>query len=258
MDLPVNRFKAALREGRHQLGIWNTIGGNTVPEMLMGAGFDWILLDTEHSLVEVTDMVAPLQAAGGYPEISPVLRPAWNDPVLIKRYLDMGAQTLMLPYIQNRAEAEAAVRAMRFPPEGMRGVAGLTRASRWGKVANYQAVAAQELCLIAQVETVEAMDQLEDIAGVEGVDAVFIGPSDLSASMGYPGQANHPEVVAAILDGFARLNAVGVPGGILAVNEDTARKCIAAGSAFTAIAVDAGLLARAVSDLRTLFRDVSP
>jgi len=254
MDLPKNRFKAALKEGRHQLGLWNAIGGNTVPEMLAGAGYDWVVLDTEHSPVEVTEVLPALQAFAAYPDCSPIVRPAINDTVLIKRHLDQGAQTLLLPYVQSAAEAKAALAAMTYPPKGVRGVAGLTRASRYGLVERYAARAEEELCLIVQVETKLALDRLEEIAGVEGVDGVFIGPSDLAASLGHPGNPGHADVVAAIEGAIGRLKRIGVPAGILALDKTFARRCIELGTAFTAVSVDLALLANAARALAREFR----
>src|SRR6056297_1929712 len=253
IDLPKNRFKARLQAGEGQLGIWNTIGGNTVPEMLGGAGFDWVLIDCEHAPVETVEVLTALQAIGQNPEVSAVVRPAANDPVLFKRLLDMGAQTFLVPYAQTAAEAEAAVRAMRYGPAGMRGMAGMTRATRYGKVADYYNRAEEELCLIVQVETIAAMDELEAIATTDGVDGVFIGPADLSASMGLRGQTSHPDVVAVIEDAFARLKTAGVPVGIMALNPDEAVHSIAMGSVMTAVGVDLVLLADAVATLRGRF-----
>lgn len=253
IDLPINRFKARLQAGQGQLGIWNTIGGNTVPELLGGAGFDWVLVDCEHAPVEPVEVLGALQAIGQNLEVSAVVRPAANDPVLFKRLLDMGAQTFLVPYIQTAAEAEAAVRAMRYGPKGIRGMAGMTRATRYGKVTDYYNRAESELCLIVQVETIYAMDQLEAIAAVDGVDGVFIGPADLSASMGLRGQTSHPEVVAVIEDAFARLKAAGVPAGIMALNPADAARYIDLGSVMTAVGVDLVLLAEAVATLRERF-----
>lgn len=257
MDMPRNRFKAALREGRQQIGIWNTLGGNTVPELLAGCGFDWVLVDTEHSPVEACQVMPALQAISGYPDVSAVVRPDINDVALIKRYLDMGAQTLLIPYVQTPEEAEAAVRAVRYPPRGVRGVGGLVRASRFGKVADYVEHAEEELCLLVQVETQEALSRLEEIAGVDGVDGVFIGPADLAASMGHRGQAAHLEVVAAIEDAIGRLKKTGVPAGILTVDPAFARRCVELGTIFTAVGIDMALmldglakLSNSVSDLR--------
>jgi 4-hydroxy-2-oxoheptanedioate aldolase len=253
MKNPKNHFKAALKAGRHQLGIWNSIGGPIVTEMLAGAGFDWVLIDTEHSPVDVNDVLPALQAVAAYPETNAIVRPAWNDVVLIKRVLDLGAQTLLIPYVQTVEEAEAAVRAMRYPPKGVRGVGGTTRASRFGTIADYTTTAEEELCLLVQVETAEALGRLEEIATVDGVDGVFIGPADLSASMGHPGELNHPAVVAAIEDAIARLKNVGVPAGILTADEAFARHCIALGTTFTAVGLDLVLLSRGVRELRGRF-----
>jgi len=250
MDLPNNRFKAALKEGRHQVGFWNTIAGPIVPEALATLGFDWIVVDTEHTTTEAFQVHASLQAIAPYPEVSAVVRPVSNDPAYIKRYLDMGAQTLMIPYVQSVEEAQAAVTAMRYPPRGIRGMAGGTRASRFGMVKDYMTRAEEELCLIVQVETIDAMEKLEDIAQVDGVDAVFIGPADLSGSMGHPGNQAHPDVVAAIEDGFTRLKKIGVPSGILTLNEDFARRLMDRGSGFTAIGTDISSLMRDVGAVK--------
>lgn len=253
MDLPKNRFKAALKTGRHQLGFWNTISGPIVPEALAAIGFDWIVVDTEHTTTEAFQVHASLQAIAAYPDVSAVVRPVSNDPAYIKRYLDMGAQTLMIPYVQSPEEAAAAVNAMRYPPNGMRGMAGGTRASRFGLVKDYMTRAEEELCLIVQVETIEALDQLEAIATVDGVDAVFIGPADLSGSMGHPGNQAHPDVVAAIEDGFNRLKKIGVPSGILTLNEDFAKHLGTLGAGFTAIGTDISSLVRDITALKKRF-----
>ncbi|MDW4497380.1 aldolase/citrate lyase family protein [Sulfitobacter sp. D35] len=253
MDLPRNDFKARLKKGPHLVGIWNSIPGNTVTEMLAASGFDWVLIDTEHSPIETAELLPALQAVAGYPGTSAVVRPYANDTVLIKRVLDMGAQTLLLPYVQTRAEAEAAVSAMRYPPQGVRGVAGLTRSSRFGKIPGYAKRASEELCLIVQAETVQAIENLEAIATVDGVDAVFIGPSDLSASMGYPGEPDHPEVQAKMEGAYATLKSLDVPFGILSLNEEVCARAMAQGAAFTAVGVDAALLGRSVDALRARF-----
>lgn len=253
MELPKNRFKAALKAGTHQTGFWNTIAGPIVPEALAVAGFDWIVVDTEHTTTEAFQVHASLQAIAAYPEVSAVVRPVANDPAYIKRYLDMGAQTLMIPYVQSAEEAAAAVHAMRYPPEGMRGMAGGTRASRFGLVKDYMTRAEEELCLIVQVETIDALTRLEEIATVDGVDGVFIGPADLSGSMGHPGNQAHPDVVAAIEDAFRRLKAIGVPSGILTLNEDFAKHLGTLGAGFTAVGTDISSLMRDVMALKGRF-----
>ena len=253
MDLPENLFKTRLKEGRSQLGLWNTIGGNTVPEMLAHGGFDWVLIDCEHAPVEAVDVLPALQAIGQVPEVAAVVRPAANDATLFKRLLDMGAQTLLVPYIESAAEAEAAVRAMRYGPQGVRGMAGMTRATRYGHVEDYFEHAETELCLILQIETLAGLEALEDIATTVGVDGIFIGPADLSASMGLRGQVGHPDVVAAINAAFATLARLNVPSGIMALNPSDAARYIAMGSLITAVGVDMVMLAESITALRRKF-----
>lgn len=250
--LPVNGFKRALAEGRQQIGIWNTVGGQVVAEALATAGYDWILLDTEHSQTDVPDLLGMLQAVAAWP-VSAVVRPAANDPVLIKRILDFGAQTLLVPYVQTVPEAEAAVAAMRYAPRGVRGVSYLTRASGWGTVKDYARRAEAELCLIVQAETIATLDRIGEIAAVDGVDAIFIGPADLAASMGYPGQAGHPEVMAAIEGAIRAIRAAGKPAGILTGDPIFAARCIELGTTFTAVAIDLALMLDAARARRAMF-----
>lgn len=253
MQNPKNHFKAALKSGKQQIGIWNAIGGPVAYEILASSGFDWVLVDTEHSATSTAQVLPALQTIAGYPDVSAVVRPAANDPITIKRLLDMGAQSLLIPYVQTVDEARAAVAAMRYAPRGMRGMAGSMRATRFGLVENYADTVEDELCLIVQVETIEAMAHLEDIANVDGVDGVFIGPADLSASMGLPGQTNHPDVLAQIEDALARLKEIGVPSGILALDNKTSQHFIDHGSCFTAVGVDSAMLANAARALRKGF-----
>jgi 4-hydroxy-2-oxoheptanedioate aldolase len=243
MELPKNAFKHAIAEGRKQIGLWCTLPSGYTAEALATCGFDWILLDTEHSPADPITILEQLQAVAPYP-VSPVVRPASNDPVLIKRILDIGAQSLLVPYVQNRKKAEAAVAAIRYPPEGIRGVAGATRATGFGKIGGYARIAANELCLIVQVETKSALAEIEEIAAVDGVDGIFVGPADLAASMGYPGEPGHPEVVAAVEDAIRRIRKAGKPAGILTLDRAFARRCIDVGSVFTAVDLDTSLLVR--------------
>lgn len=253
MEMPENRFRRRLKAGDPQIGFWVTIPDPGLAEALAGAGFDWLLFDTEHTPVEVSTVQAQLQAAAPYP-VSAIVRPHVNDTALIKRHLDQGAQTLLIPQVQTPEEARAAAAAMRYAPEGCRGVAGTHRAARFGRVADYHARANAEVCLIVQVETVSAMAQLEDIATVEGVDAVFIGPADLATTMGYPGQAGHPEVKAKVLEAIGRLKAVGVPAGVLTLDPGFARDCIAAGTTFTAVGLDMAMIVKGADALAAAFR----
>ncbi|UUZ73364.1 HpcH/HpaI aldolase/citrate lyase family protein [Polaromonas sp. P1(28)-8] len=252
MELPVNEFKKMLLGGQQQIGLWCTLSSPYGVELLAGSGFEWLLLDTEHSPSDVTNVLAQLQAVAPYP-VSAVVRPAWNDPVLIKRYLDIGAQTLLIPYAQNAEEARQAVQSITYPSGGMRGVSALTRASRFGRVPNYAKACRDELCLLVQIETLEALDNLEAIAAVDGVDGIFIGPGDLAASMGYLGEQGNPAVVAKIEDAIRRIVACNKPAGILTGDEAFAQRCISLGTRFTAVGVDVGLLARSTSQLRQRF-----
>jgi 4-hydroxy-2-oxoheptanedioate aldolase len=253
MKNPKNLFKAGLAAGQRQLGIWNTIGGNTVPELLGGSGFDWVLVDCEHAAIETVEVLPALQAIGQNPDTSAVVRVAANDPALFKRVLDMGAQTVMVPYVQTAGEAAAAVNAMRYGPNGMRGMAGMTRATRYGQVEDYYNKAEEELCLIVQVETLEGLGNLDAIAQTDGVDAVFIGPADLSASMGLRGQVTHPNVDKAITEAITKLLDMDVPAGVMALDPAVAERYLACGASFVAVAVDLVMLADAVADIRNRF-----
>ena len=254
MDLPENRFKRALAAGRPQIGLWNSLSSYLTVEVIAGAGFDWVLLDMEHSPNDLPLLHTQLQAMMEYPESAPVVRAPWNDMVMIKRLLDLGAQSLLLPYVQNAAEAANAVRYIRYPPHGVRGMAGTSRATRFGRIGNYFARAHEELCLLVQVETREALDEIEAIAAVPGIDGIFIGPGDLSASMGHLGNLTHPEVIAAIDDAMRRIRKAGSAPGILTGDEKLARRWLDMGALFVAVGSDVGLLARAADALAGRFR----
>jgi 4-hydroxy-2-oxoheptanedioate aldolase len=253
MDLPRNPFKAALAEGRVQIGCWLALASPYAAEAVAGAGFDWLVVDMEHAPNTLETTLAQLQAIAPYPGAA-VVRPASNDIVRIKHILDLGAQTLVVPYVQTVEEAQAAVTAMRYPTAGLRGVAGAMRATGFGRIAGYHRKAGTELCLVVQVETAEALGRLEAIAGVDGVDAVFIGPADLAASMGHLGEPGHPEVCAAVLDAIARLKAMGKPAGLLTTDPAFADQCIAAGASFIAVTLDAHILARGADALVARFK----
>ncbi len=252
MDLPTNRFKQRLLAGERQIGLWCSMADPYAAEAVAGSGFDWLMFDTEHSPGGVESVLAQLQAVAPYP-VSPVVRPAANDTVLIKKFLDVGVQTLLVPYVQSVQEAQAAVAAMRYPPAGVRGVAGTTRAAGFGRVADYHRLAASELCLLVQVETDEALEQLEAIAAVDGVDGVFIGPNDLAASLGHVGDQSHPEVVAAVEGAILRLKAVGKPSGIY-TGPDFARRCLDLGASFAAVGGDLALLVKGADRLAAQFQ----
>src|SRR3970040_2253970 len=193
MELPVNKFKRALKDKKPQIGMWSSLSSHIVAEILAHAGFDWVLLDTEHSPTELPSVQSQLHAmTSGTPP--PVVRPAWNDMVLVKRFLDIGAQSLLLPYVQSAEEAKDAVRYTRYPQQGVRGVAGATRAAGYGRAQDYLQGAHAEICVLVEVETRKAMANIEAIAETEGVDGIFIGPNDLSADLGYLGNWQHPDV----------------------------------------------------------------
>lgn len=253
MELPINYFKRALLARQHQLGLWVTLANHYSVEIVAGSGFDWLLLDTEHSPNELDMVLSQLQAAAPYPTTA-IVRPAWNDTVLIKRLLDIGAQTLLLPYVQNEEEAARAVASMRYGPRGIRGVSGSVRATRFGRVADYMKHCEDELCLLVQVESQQALDNLESIAAVDGIDGVFIGPADLAASLGHPGEPGHPEVQAAIEDAIRRILACGKAPGILTPDEKLARRYIELGTLFTAVGNDSSILARETEKLAQRFR----
>jgi 4-hydroxy-2-oxoheptanedioate aldolase len=253
MDLPRNNFKHAIRAGRQQIGLWVSLADAYCTEIVAGSGFDWILIDGEHSPNDPITVLAQLQAAAPYPA-TPIVRPAWNDKVLIKRYLDVGAQSLLIPYVQDAEEAAAAVAAVRYPPRGVRGVAGVTRASSFGRVRDYAKRAEEELCLLVQIETREGLDNLEAIARTDGVDGVFIGPADLAAGLGHLGEITHAEVQSAIKDAIARIKACGKPAGILSSDEVQVRRYIEWGTTFTAVGLDAALLARESEKLAAKFK----
>jgi 4-hydroxy-2-oxoheptanedioate aldolase len=253
MDLPRNAFKHAIAAGKLQIGLWCSLCNPIAAEIVSHSGFDWLLLDTEHSPNEVPDILAQLQAIQTG-TASAIVRPAWNDMVLIKRYLDIGAQSLLIPFVQNAEEARRAVEATRYPPAGIRGITGSGRASRYGRVKDYLKNASQEICVLVQVETRAALDQIEAIASVEGVDGVFIGPNDLSASFGHIGNWGHPEVQAALEDAVRRLKKINKPAGILTPNEEEAKRFIQWGYTFVAVGADLGLLARNADTLAKRFK----
>jgi len=252
MKLPVNAFKHAIRSGKPQIGIWSSLCSHISAGVLADAGFDWVLIDTEHSPNELPLVQNQLDALMcGNAE--PIVRPAWNDTVLIKRFLDLGARTLLVPYVQNADEARRAVAATRYPPQGVRGVSGCTRANRYGRVSDYFERVHDELCVLVQVETRTALANLEAIAGVEGVDGVFIGPNDLAADMGHLGNSRHPDVWNAIEDAVARILACGKAPGIL-VGEADGKRCLDLGFRFVAVGSDLVMLSRGTEALAAKFR----
>jgi len=252
-QLAANTFKQALREGRAQIGLWASLCSNIAAEVIAGAGFDWILVDTEHAPNELPAVLSQLQALVGG-TAAPVVRPAWNDMVLMKRLLDVGVQDFLVPYVQTPEEARAAVAATRYPPQGIRGVAVTHRANRYGRVKDYFQRANDEICLLVQIETRLALQNIEAIAAIEGVDGLFIGPSDLAASLGHLGESGHPEIRAAIEDAFKRIRRAGKAPGILAPIEADARHWLSLGCVVLAVGSDVALLARSSEALAAKFK----
>lgn len=253
MNLPKNKFKSGLQSADLQIGLWSVLASNIVAEVIGDSGFDWVLLDTEHSPNETPNLVAQMQAmATGTASV--IVRPAWNDPVLIKRILDIGAQSILVPFVQNAEEAQAAVAATRYPPQGIRGVTGSGRAAGYGRVKDYLHTAANEIAVVVQIETGSALDKIESIAAVEGVDAVFIGPSDLSASLGHIGNPKHEDVQSALKTAVDKLSEMNKPAGILAFNPDDAKRYIDWGYRFLAVGSDLSVLANGTQALAERFR----
>jgi 4-hydroxy-2-oxoheptanedioate aldolase len=252
-QLPGNGFKQALREGRTQIGLWSSLSSNLVAEVIAGSGFDWILIDTEHAPNELPMVLGQLQALVGG-TAAPVVRPAWNDMVILKRLLDAGVQNFLVPYVQTPEEARAAVTATRYPPEGVRGVAVTHRANQYGRVTDYYQRANREVCVLVQIETRLALKHLEAIAAVEGVDGLFIGPSDLAASLGHLGDPGHPEVRKTIEDALKRIRQTGKAPGILAPIEAEARHWLSLGCVVLAVGSDVGLLARHSEQLAAKYK----
>lgn len=248
-----NGFKQALTERKQIIGYWCTLDGDAAPEIAAGAGFDWLLFDTEHAPASDADILHKLQIAEGY-AVWPVVRPAWNDRVRIKLLLDVGAQTLLIPYVETADEAAAAVAATRYPPAGVRGVAGAMRASRYGRIQQYQGRADAEICVLVQIESRKGLENLEAIAATEGVDGVFIGPADLAANCGIRLPDGRDALRTIIDDAMSRIAAVGKPSGILSVAPDDARHWLTQGVGFVAVGVDATALARAASSLAESFK----
>ena len=258
MTLPPNAFKRALSEGRPQIGVWVGLANAYSAELCASAGFDWLLIDGEHAPNDVPLLLAQLQAVTPYPS-HPIVRPVNGDAALIKQLLDIGAQTLLVPMIETPEQAAATVAAMHYPPRGIRGVgATLARASRWGRVGDYLKTASDELCLLLQIENRAGLDNLEAIARTEGVDGIFIGPSDLAASLGHLGAPSHPEVQTAIETALTTLRRLGVPSGILAADETLARRYLAAGAGFVAVGIDTVVLTRGLAALVQAYKDVAP
>jgi 4-hydroxy-2-oxoheptanedioate aldolase len=252
-----NPFKEHLGQGQLQIGLWLAMASPYTAEMCAGAGFDWLLLDGEHSPLDLRTTLEQMQAIAAYPSHA-VIRPAIGDPVLIKQLLDVGAQTLLIPMVDTADQATQMVAATRYPPHGIRGVgAGIARASRWGRIGDYLQTANASICLLLQVETQQGLENIDAIAATPGVDGVFLGAADLSASMGHLGNPSHPDVMAALVHGIERIRAAGKAAGVLCTDDAQSHRFIELGCTFVAVGVDTLLLASAAGHLANRFKGTS-
>ncbi|QFU14774.1 HpcH/HpaI aldolase family protein [Microvirga thermotolerans] len=251
-----NRFKRRLRspEARPPLGTWLMAAAPATAEALGCGGFDFLVVDMEHVPIEVSDLAHILRAIGCTPADA-VVRLAWNDQVLVKRVLDAGAQTIMLPFVQTAEEARRAVAFAKYPPEGIRGVAAVHRASRFGRAADYLKRANDEVAVIVQLETPEAIERLPEIAAVPGIDALFVGPGDLAAAMGQIGNIAHPDVQALIAKAARAASELGKPIGIVGPNPDMVRRFVGYGYDYAAVASDIALMTGRASEWLNALRE---
>lgn len=251
----MNPFKQAIAAGERQIGLWQALASPYTAEICAGAGFDWLLIDGEHAPNDIPLILAQLQAVAAYP-VEPVVRLPVGDPALIKQMLDIGARSLLVPMVESARQAEELVRAVRYPPQGIRGVgSAIGRASRWNRTADYLHNAAEDICVLVQIESEAGLDAIDEIAATEGVDGVFIGPSDLAASLGHLGDATHPNVQEAVFDAIGRIKARQKPAGLLMADEPFVRRCIELGAGFVAVGTDVTLLARGAERLASNFAD---
>lgn len=248
-----NRFKERLASGEKQVGIWSNLTSNIVSEILSFAGFDWVLFDMEHAPNDINSLIAQLQALKGS-ETTPIVRPVWNDFIEIKRLLDIGFHNFIIPFVQNAAEAHQAVSAARYPPRGRRGVSVGARGSSYGYTPNYWHKIEDHIGLVVQIETLEALDNLEEIASVDGINGVFVGPSDLSASMGYLADTSNSVVQDKLAEIAEMCRKIEVPAGILATGGPDGQRYFDMGYSFVGMGSDSGLLKNATRALAQSFK----
>lgn len=255
MPAPTNTFKQALKQGdTAQIGLWLGLANSYTAELLAGAGFDWLLIDAEHAPNDLQTILGQLQAIAPYPS-HPIVRPPWPDAVRIKQILDLGAQTILAPMVETGEQAAEVVSATCYPPQGIRGVgSALARASGFNRMPEYLQTANDEICVLIQIETPKGVENLDDILATEGVDGVFIGPSDLSASMGHIGNPGHPDVQKVIEESIAKIVAAGKAPGILIADQTLAQRYIELGALFVGVGTDTGLLMKSSNDLAAKFK----
>ena len=259
MEMPINIFKQRLNSGNAQIGLWLGLADSYCAELAANAGFDWLLIDGEHAPNDLRSLLGQLQAIAPYAALAggsqPVIRPVIGDAALIKQILDIGAQTLLVPMVESAEQARELVRAIHYPPKGVRGVgSALARASRWNNIPGYLDKADEQICLLVQIENLDALTNLDEIVAVDGVDGIFIGPADLSASMGHRGNPGHPDVQAAIEDAIVRIGKAGKAAGILSADQALARRYIELGAKFVAVGVDTTVLMRSLQNLAATFK----
>ncbi|MFT2214215.1 4-hydroxy-2-oxoheptanedioate aldolase [Rhizobium giardinii] len=258
MPAPKNIFKQALREGRPQIGLWQALANPYTVEISAGAGYDWLLLDAEHAPNDIPLLVSQLQAMKGSSSHA-IIRPPIGETYVIKQLLDISAQTLLVPMVDSKELAEAMVKAVRYPPHGVRGVgAALARASAFNRIPDYLQTANDEICLLLQIESRAGLAALDEITSTEGVDGVFIGPADLAADMGYLGKPGAPEVQAEVEQALLRIQSHGKAAGILTGDLNLAKRYLELGATFVAIGNDVTLLASATTKLLSDFQAATP
>ncbi|MCC6194466.1 MAG: HpcH/HpaI aldolase/citrate lyase family protein [Burkholderiales bacterium] len=257
MDPHVNPFKRALASGRTLFGAWLMSGAASTAEALGVAGFDFLVVDMEHTPLETHHMIDMLRAVAGT-RASPIVRLPWNDMVMIKRALDGGAQSLLMPFVQDAEEARRAVSYTRYPPQGVRGVAGMHRGNRYGTVPDYFKAGDQELCVMVQIETAAALARLAEIAAVPGIDSIFIGPADLSASMGHLGDSANAEVQNALRGAARQCRDLGKPVGIIGTNPDLVARYVEYGYHWIAIGSDMAFMMSRAQEWLARARGLAP
>ncbi|SAK97985.1 2-dehydro-3-deoxyglucarate aldolase [Caballeronia hypogeia] len=247
-----NTFRTSLRERKRLIGCWMSLASPVVTELIGVVGFDWMLLDAEHAPNDALTLIPQLMALKDSPS-APVVRPQANDPVAIKKLLDAGFVNFLIPFVDSAADAGRAVAATRYPPHGIRGVSVGHRGNRYGTVPNYLQVANDNISVAVQIESRAAVEAIDEIIAVEGVDALFVGPSDLAAAYGHIGNPNHPDVQAVIAHVFERAHAAGKPSGILAPVQEDAERYLALGSTLVAVCADLGMLRNAAQAVKKHF-----
>nr|WP_087573541.1 HpcH/HpaI aldolase/citrate lyase family protein [Sphingomonas sp. CDS-1] len=253
MPAPFNSFKAAITAGQRQIGLWLALANSYSAEIAANAGFDWLVVDAEHAPNDVPILLMQLQALAPYPAAAVVRLPA-DETWMIKQVLDIGAQTILVPMVESAVQAQQIVAATRYAPAGVRGIgAALARASNFNAIPDYIATANAQICVLVQVETRVGLAAIEDLCAVDGVDGIFVGPSDLAADMGYPGNSAHPEVQEQVFAAIARIVAGGKACGILTSSFDQAKDYLAAGCSFVAVGTDVGVLVNGLKVLRQRF-----